>query len=141
MPSQERTVQIARTPEDVFAFLADARNDIQWRPTVVDIAHQTGTGSGTRYRQGLRGPGGSRIPADFEVTVYEPPSRFGFRATGSVKTTGEYRLAPVDGGTAVTLRLDFKPSGLARAFAPVVGRTFEEEVAALDALKELLEKN
>lgn len=140
MPSQERTVHIARPPDAVFAVLSDGTNDARWRTTVLDVARVAGEGLGARYRQGLRGPGGSRIPADYEVTAFEPPRRLAFRATGSVQTTGEYRLLPAEDGTAVTLTLDFRPTGFARALAPVVGRTFEEEVAALDRLRDLLER-
>ncbi|MEU7849529.1 SRPBCC family protein [Micromonospora parva] len=142
MPSAEKTVQIGRTPEDVFAFLARGENDARWRPNVLDVARVSGEGVGARYRQGLKGPGGSRIPADYEVTGFEPGRRLAFQATGSVvRTQGEYTLTPTDdgGGTNLTLKLAWQPSGLSRFLGPVVGKTFEEEIAALDALRDLLE--
>ncbi|MFJ5601815.1 SRPBCC family protein [Micromonospora parva] len=141
MPSAEKTVQIGRTPEVVFAFLARGENDARWRPNVLDVARVSGEGVGARYRQGLKGPGGSRIPADYEVTGFEPGRRLAFQATGSVvRTQGEYTLTPADGGgTKLTLKLAWQPSGLSRFLGPVVGRTFEEEIAALDALRDLLE--
>ena len=49
-------------------------------------------------------------------------------------------VRPTDcGGTQLTLKLAWQPSGLSRFLGPVVGKTFEEEIAALDALRDLLE--
>lgn len=141
MPSAEKTVQINQSPDTVFAFLAQGENDTRWRPNVLDIKRVSGEGVGARYKQGLRGPGGTRIPADYEVTGFEPGKRLAFKATGSVRTEGEYTLEPANGGgTSLTLKLAWQPSGVSRLLGPMVGKTFEEEIAALDTLRDLLEK-
>lgn len=140
MPSAEKTVQINQSPDTVFAFLAQGENDTRWRPNVLDIKHVSGDGVGARYKQGLRGPGGTRIPADYEVTGFEPGKRLAFKATGSVRTEGEYTLTAANGGTSLTLKLAWQPSGVSRLLSPMVSKSFEEEIASLDALRELLEK-
>jgi uncharacterized membrane protein len=142
MPSAQKTVVINRPAGEVFAFIADGENDPKWRPNVTDIAHMsgTGTGLGARYRQGIKGPGGTRIAADYEITAYEPDRRLAFRALeGPVRTEGEYLLDARGSETSVTLRLSWQPSGMARLLGPVVGRTMEGEVESLTNLRSLLE--
>src|SRR6185369_11889961 len=98
MPSATNTITIKRPIEDVFAYVADGTNGPSWRSGIVDIAHASGEGRGAVYRQGVKGPGGRRIAADYEITTYEPPRQLAFRAiAGPVRPTGEYRLAEADG--------------------------------------------
>jgi uncharacterized protein YndB with AHSA1/START domain len=80
MPEASNTVEIARPPADVFAFLADATNDRRWRTGIVDIRLRSGAGKGAIYEQGVKGPFGRRIPADVEITAFEPDRLIGFRA-------------------------------------------------------------
>jgi hypothetical protein len=58
-----------------FAFVADGENDRQWRPAVLDVKRERGEGVGAVYRQGVKGPFGRRVPADYEVTALEPGRR------------------------------------------------------------------
>ena len=71
MPSARRTVTIPRSAADVFALVADERNATRWRWGVLDVELASGQGAGAVYRQGVRGPGGRRIAADFEITAYD----------------------------------------------------------------------
>jgi len=141
MPEAEHTIQIARPPADVFAFLADGTNDPQWRSGVTDIRLRSGTGAGAVYEQGVKGPFGRRVPADYEITVYEPDRRLGFRAiAGPVRPEGTYELRPVDVGTEVTFSLRCTPSGFAKLMTPMVAGTMRSEVAQLDRLREVLQR-
>src|SRR3954463_10822392 len=100
MPEATHETTIARPPDAVFAYLANAENDRAWRPGVLEIEHVSGEGVGTRYRQVVGGPGGRRIAADIEITDYEPARRLGFRTVaGPVRPTGLYELEAADGGT------------------------------------------
>lgn len=60
---------IARPPAEVFAFLADGTNNKQWRSGVLDIALKSGRGRGAVYEQGVKGPFGRRVAADYEITA------------------------------------------------------------------------
>ena len=141
MPSASNSIAIQRSPEDVFAFVADGLNGPKWRPGILDIAHASGEGVGAVYRQGVKGPGGRRIDADYEITAYEPPNRLAFKAiAGPVRPTGEYRLAASDGGTRITFSLDAELSGWKRlVMGGPVQQTMEAEVASLARLKAALE--
>ncbi len=141
MPSASRTITIARPPEAVFAFVTDGTTAPRWRPGVTDVALETGSGLGARYRQGVRGPGGRRVAADYEVTAFEPLRRLAFTVTaGPVRPIGEYRLEPSDAGTRLTFSLAAKLGGLKGLFmSRAVQASMDSEMAALDRLKALLE--
>jgi uncharacterized protein YndB with AHSA1/START domain len=140
MPEAANEMVIARPIGEVFAFLADAENDPKWRPGVLDIERMSGTGVGTRYRQGVKGPGGRRLAADIEITEYEPDRAIGFRATsGPVRPEGRYELTAADGATRVRFELRADLGGLKRLMGPMVKKTMESEVGALASLKRVLE--
>ena len=80
MPEARHQVTIRRPASEVFAFIADGLNGPKWRTGIIDIAHVSGTGVGATYKQGVKGPGGRRIDADYRVTTYEPNSRLAFEA-------------------------------------------------------------
>lgn len=141
MPKATNSVTIARPLEEVFAFIADGEKCIQWRLGVVDIKRVSGDGVGTRYEQGVKGPMGRRVAADYEITVFEPNKRLEFQTVaGPVRPHGRYDLEAVDGGTRVTFTLDVELSGLRKLLmGPPVQKTMAVEVRALDDLKRTLE--
>src|SRR2546426_9064570 len=140
MPSTENSILINKPVSEVFAFVADHENDPKWRPGVNDIKHASGEGVGTVYRQGMKGPFGRRIPADFEVTAYEPDSHMAFRTLGGpVRPEGVFRFEETDGGTRLTFSLTADLRGAQKLMAPMVGRSMRSEVGALENLKRVLE--
>ena len=142
MPAASRTIVINSGIEDVFAFFTNPDNDPKWRPHVKEIAATGPIGAGARVHQVVSGPGGRGIPADFEVSGYEPPTRYAFRViAGPVRPAGEFRLAPSGSGTEVTFALTDELGGLKRLFmAKSVQRSMDGEMTALDTAKALLER-
>ncbi len=141
MPEATSSVEIHRSPAEVFAFLADGTNDPQWRNGVLDIQLKSGKGKGAVYQQGVKGPFGRRVPADYEITAHEPDRRIAFRAiAGPVRPEGAYELEPIDGGTRVTFSLRCSPSGFAKLMTPMIAKTMRSEVAQLDNLRATLER-
>ena len=141
MPSAERTIVINRPAADVFAFLADGSNAMTWRPGVLDIALISGEGAGAKYKQGVAGPMGRRVDADYEVTDYRPNTLLEFKAiAGPVRPSGGYRLAEADGRTSVTFWLRGELPGLkGMLMGRSVQASMDAEMAALDRLKAVLE--
>jgi uncharacterized protein YndB with AHSA1/START domain len=140
MPEAANSVVVRRSPEDVFAFLADGETGPKWRAGVTDVRLRSGHGVGAIYEQGVKGPFGRRVAADYEITEYEPGRRLAFRAiAGPVRPEGSYDLEPAVGGTKVTFRLACSPSGLKRLMSPMVAKTMRDEVAQLDRLRAVLE--
>jgi uncharacterized protein YndB with AHSA1/START domain len=141
MPSASNTVTIRRPPSDVFAFVSDGTTAPRWRPGVVDVALVSGSGVGARYRQGVKGPGGRRVSADYEITAFEPDHHLAFHGVaGPVRPTGEYSLDEVPDGTRLTFSLAAELGFFQRlTMSGMVQRTMEAEVGSLERLKEVLE--
>jgi uncharacterized protein YndB with AHSA1/START domain len=141
MPSAEREVTIARPVGDVFAFVANGLNAPRWRPGVLDISLVSGTGLGAVYKQGVKGPGGRRIDADYRVTAYEPNRRLSFEAiAGPVRPTGQFVFDDLDGATRLTFALQAEVTGLKKLLmGGAVQKTMDAEVAATERLKQVLE--
>ncbi|MFI5261428.1 MAG: SRPBCC family protein [Candidatus Limnocylindrales bacterium] len=142
MPQASYTVTIDRPVEAVFAFVADGEKCLQWRPGVLDIKRIGGDGVGARYAQGVKGPMGRRVAADYEITVFEPDRRLEFRTTsGPARPHGRYDLGAVDGGTRLTFALDVQLTGLSKLLmGGTVQKTMDAEVKNLDNLKRVLER-
>jgi carbon monoxide dehydrogenase subunit G len=141
MPSATYSVTVNRPPGEVFAFVADGEKCPQWRPGVLDIKRVSGNGVGTKYSQGVKGPMGRRIAADYDVTVFEPDRRLEFQTlTGPARPHGRYDLEPVAGGTRLTFSLDAQLTGLSKLLmGSAVQKTMDSEVRTLDNLKRVLE--
>jgi uncharacterized membrane protein len=141
MPSAEGEQTIRRPVAEVFAFVADGLNAPKWRPGILDISLESGRDLGAVYKQGVKGPGGRRIAADYRVTAFEPNRRLGFEAiAGPVRPTGQFTFEDVNGATRVTFGLQAELSGFKKLLmGGMVQRTMDAEVAALERLKTVLE--
>lgn len=141
MPSASRTVVVDRPIDEVFAFFTTLSNDPKWRPHVKEISGPQPPTVGSRRHQVVSGPRGRGIPADIEVTAYEPPHRYGFRVVaGPVRPQGEFRLTAVGPTTEVTLSLSAVLGGVkALLLSRSVQNAMNGEVAGLDTAKRLLE--
>jgi uncharacterized protein YndB with AHSA1/START domain len=141
MPEARHQVTIRRPAADVFAFIADGLNGPKWRSGILDISHVSGSGVGATYKQGVKGPGGRRIAADYRITAYEPDTRLAFEAiAGPVRPTGEYVLEAVEGGTRLTFALQAELSGIKKLLmGGAVQKTMDSEVGATERLKGVLE--
>ncbi|MBV9942235.1 MAG: SRPBCC family protein [Solirubrobacterales bacterium] len=101
MPRASSEIVIDSARDDVFAFLADPENDPQWRSGVLDLKRVSGNGIGARYAQGVKGPGGRRIPADIEITELTPGESIAFQTvTGPVGPAVAMRSPPLMAGRA-----------------------------------------
>ena len=132
MPPVTGSVEIARPPEDVFSYVADVRRRGEWQDSVqrVEVEKEETTGIGTRVLETRRVPGGPRA-FRWEVTDYDPPTRWGFHGVGNpVNAVGVMTFVPVDDGskTRVSFEIDFEAKGLAKLIAAFARRGAREEV-------------
>jgi uncharacterized protein YndB with AHSA1/START domain len=140
----ERSIEIGRAPEEVFAFLADARNDPRWCATVVRCEQREGDGPGpnARYLAHHKPTPFHRVmPRSLEVVEYEPPRLVRWRQeddNGVFHIT--YEVAPAAGGGRFTQRdtIEWKVPRPAGRLAErlFVRRHIGEQ---MEALKRLLE--
>jgi uncharacterized membrane protein len=141
MLSASHSVTVNRSASDVFAFVANGENAPRWRSGVLDVKRESGEGLGTVYRQGVRGPGGRRVAADYEITSYQPDTLLAFKTiAGPVRPTGEFRLEEVGGATTLQMSLRADLAGVKRLLmSGMVQKTMNAEVAAIDNLKRIME--
>lgn len=107
------SIEINASPEVVFSCVADLARHGEWsaNPLRIEALSSGPLAVGSRYRSTAEF-GGREIHAEFQVTEYEPPRRFGFAGKD---TTGKYEhlftLQPQSGGTLLkrTVRFDLTP--------------------------------
>lgn len=141
MPAAQRTITIRRPAPEVFAFVADGTTAPKWRSGVLDVALLGGSGVGARYSQGVKGPGGRRIAADYEITAYQADRLIAFQAiAGPVRPSGSFEVEAIGDATALTFSLKVDLGGWKRLLmGGQVQATMDAEMRALDRLQELFE--
>ena len=139
------SVEIARRPEEVFAYLSDFSNATEWQENLIsaDVEGEGPMGVGSRVRT-VRRIGRTERTMTNEVVEHTPPRSFGFRGIdGPVRATGRGTVEPVGDGTRsrFTMELDFEGHGIGKLLVPlVVRRQADRDVARSQArLKERLE--
>jgi len=140
----EGSIAIEGPAEAAFNFILDGLNNPLWRPSVLDIQRTTGQslGVGASYKQGIKGPGGSRIDGDYKIVECQPNRLIRFNVTsGPARPTGIYKFEARDGMTWVTLFLDYQPKGLAWLMDSMVEKAMQGEIAVLSNLKVYLESH
>jgi uncharacterized membrane protein len=139
----EKAIEIRRPAEDVWAFVADARNDPQWCHKVRSVEQVAGDGPGpqARYRI-LHSPRPLKPPVEMTVNVieFEPPRHLRWReedADGVFDVA--YEVETIPGATRLTQvdDIDWKIPKLALPVERLmVGCDLSRQLAALKRLLE-----
>ena len=129
----EDSIQIARSPEMVYAVVRDLARAPEWQESLESLDVEAGTE--------VRRFGGRRSEASFFVLEDDPPRRFAIRSDGgSAEARAEFDLEPDGDGTRVVFTVDLRLRGAARLAAGVVKPAAQREVrGSLERLKELVE--
>jgi len=138
------SVEISRSPEDVFACLNDFSRFGEWQEGLVS-ARLEGDGPvkvGSRVTQTRRFGGGERTMTT-EVTEYSPPRSYAFRGIdGPIRAIGKGTVESLDNGarSRVTFELDFQGHGFGKLLLPLVRSQARKQLATThQRLKERLE--
>ena len=128
----ELTIEIARTPEDVFAYLTDVSNVPEWQSGVKGATLHDG-----RIEES-RSLFGRELHTTLEVVEQAEPHLFTLRALDSpVPFTVRHELEPADGGTRLTVTAEGDVHGFA---AGLVARRAEKQFRKdFERLKQILE--
>jgi carbon monoxide dehydrogenase subunit G len=128
----ELTIEIARTPEDVFAYLSDVSNLPAWQTGVKSAAQR-----GDRVEES-RSIFGRELNTTLEIVERDEPRVFTLRALdGPVQFTVRHELEPSDGGTRLTVTAEGDVPGFA---AGLLARGAEKQFRKdFERLKEILE--
>jgi carbon monoxide dehydrogenase subunit G len=128
----ELTIEIARTPEDVFAFLTDVSNVPVW---------QSGVKSSTLVDGQIeesRSLFGKEVHTTLEIVERDEPRVFTLRAIDSpVPFSVRHVIEPADSGTRLTVTAEGDVPGFAASlFAKGAERQFRKD---FERLKRILE--
>jgi carbon monoxide dehydrogenase subunit G len=120
------SIEIARTPEDVFAYATDFTTFPEWQSGVVS-AHPHSDGPPRVGSKAVitRRVGPRSLPTTEEITELSPPSGWTVRGTGGrLVATAKGTITPLDGGTRsrVTITLDIEGHGLGKLLSALVVR-------------------
>src|SRR5690349_3999519 len=141
------SIEIARRPDDVFAYATDLARYPEWQRGV-GSARLQGTGpirAGSRAVM-TRRVGPRMVEYIEEVAELNPPRSWTVRSVGGLPVTAiaQCAIEPLDGGerSRITINLDFKAQGIGKLLLPLIVRrqarkTLPREVREL---KEILER-
>jgi uncharacterized protein YndB with AHSA1/START domain len=140
------SVEIARSPEDAFAYVTDPSRFTEWQDAVVS-AHLEGDGplrEGSRLKM-TRRTGRREQTLTTELTEYSPPRSYAFRGIdGPIRPIGKGNIEPVGDGerSRFTFELDFEGKGFGKLMLPLVRRQARQELLEThDNLKKRLESS
>ena len=143
MPSNG--VFIRATPDAVFAYVADLSRHKEWAAdTVNTVPHEEGpVAVGKRYRSDNHFQLGD-VHDELEVTIYDPPRRFGFVARApNMDVDHLFVLTPANDGTDVQREITVLRAPLmAKLFLPIANMLFAKasNTKSLNQLKAKLEQ-
>jgi carbon monoxide dehydrogenase subunit G len=138
----ELTLFINRRPQEVFDFITDPNNDLQWQKTLISSEWITpapaGRGSIKRVVVKMMG---LKMKATAEYTEWDPPNWYAFRSTDSpLKLTGTTKFEAEDDGTLLTLNAQIENSGILKLVEGLVIKQAEkQDITNFNALKQILE--
>ena len=117
------SIEIARSPEDVFAYIDQLERHGEWQSQIVSVQRDTEgpTRVGSRATDVRRVPIGKQS-VTYEITEHDPPRKASFKGVnGPVRPVGTVTVEPGgEGRSKVTLELDLQGYGLlGMLFAPL----------------------
>ena len=140
----ERTTEIARSPSEVWAFIADARNDPRWCKKVESVEQVAGEGPGpsATYRVLHRPrPGKPATELRMEVLEFDEPRHLRWREEDDDGVFNVvYHLEPTAVGTRLT-QIDDIDWKIPKLLFPVARMMVSRDIARqLASLKRILER-
>lgn len=139
-PAVERSIWIARPPEEIWDYLADVSNEPQWRDIMIEArwVSEPPYGVGSTGLNVVKGIG----DWPWKVTEWDEPRSASWDVTGGKfeGSQGGYRVEPEGAGSRVTTHAHFKPSTFTRILMPIMMRSIGRQFAAeLEKLKVIME--
>ncbi|WP_330299470.1 SRPBCC family protein [Streptomyces sp. NBC_00503] len=145
MSAISKSIDIDRSPEDVYAYVTDPTHLPEWQDSAVsavpmgDLPVQVGSKVMVTRQIGKR-----RVPTVMQVLELDPPRSWHMHGLdGPVRPDVRGHIEPLDGGTRsrVTLAVDFEGHGLGRALVPLAVKPMvrKEMPRSEEKLKHLLE--
>jgi carbon monoxide dehydrogenase subunit G len=113
---------IARTPKEVFDFIADSENASKVVSSVKSMVKLTEgpVGVGTRYRE-TRLMNRKEAHSELEIVEFDPHQKYAMKnVTEGIESVYRYHLQPEENGSRVDLSCEVKASGVKKLMVPLV---------------------
>lgn len=126
MPTVEESVTTPLTPAEVFDYIANFENIVEWDPgvTAAKKVDDEAAGPGSAYDLDLN-YGGSDFTMRYTITEFERPTLVTLVGEGSRSTAVDrISFVPVENGTRVHYEADIRLRGLYRMAEPFLGKLF-----------------
>jgi hypothetical protein len=135
----ENTIDIARSPEDLFDYRVDLTREPEWNPKAKRVEKLSAgpIGLGTRYEaEFLKGD-----PTTVEFVRFERP--LAWESVGRSRrldAKSEGRVSTTEHGARLVMRMELQPKGTLRLLLPILGRFMhKQQQRNLATIKEALE--
>ena len=135
-------IHISRPRDEVFTYVADARNRPRWDESVEseELTSPEPIGVGSTIRTRMRSMG-REYEYTWKIVEHDPPDGMVVESTsGPFPTTLRFEFTGRDAATELTATVTGRPTGLMRWFQPMIARTTQQNLdRAYARLKRLLE--
>ncbi len=125
-------LDIARTRDEVFDLMADARNERVWNSKVSssELISDPPIGEGTEFKTTNRGQQYVAF-----ITTYDRPAQVGFNVVGNaLEIKAMMRFADSPGGTRMIVQFDLLPKSFMKLMLPLIAgsvrKDFPKELAS-----------
>jgi hypothetical protein len=136
----KNNVQINRSLHDVFDYLVDLRNELEWNPDAQSMEKITDgpIGVGTKFLAKWKQ---SKL-IEVECIRFERPQKWAYSNGGQLSVIFAVTLIPQGNGCLLASHFDARPHGLLRLFFPVPLRELKRvEKQNMQYIKNVLEKS
>ena len=145
MTTLNQTIQIARPPREVFAYIADFSTCQEWDSTAVEAQRLDNgpLGVGSRFKVVCAAPVG-KLPLVYEIIEYQPDSKVVLLGTGRFfEVTDTIQITPTASGCELEYTAVFSWKSVLGKFAPALQSGLERmgHDSIQEGLKNALEDN
>jgi len=120
------SVTLNRGPEEVFDYLCDLKNELEWNPDMLMAEQLTEgpVGEGTRVL--CQWKGGPKMECTY--TKFDRPRYWeAYAASRVMDIAFTCKVEPAEGGSRITATMELLPKGLLRILSPLIRRSFQKE--------------
>jgi uncharacterized protein YndB with AHSA1/START domain len=145
MPAIVESIEIARPPQDVFAFATDFAHFPEWQGGVLSARPEGNRPLAVGSRAVVaRRVGPRELPRTEEIAELTPPKTWTVRGVGGrLAAIAKGTIEPLDGGerSRVTIAIEFEGHGIGKLLVPLVSRQARKQLPRNELkLKEILER-
>ena len=135
----ENSVKIDRSPEEVFDYLVDLRNELEWNPDAQSMEKITEgqIGVGTKFLAKWK----QSELVEVECTRFDRPHVWSYSNGGPLSVVLDAAITPQETGSMLAVRFDARPNGLLKLIFPVLLQVLKRaEKRNMRCIKDALEK-